>query len=393
MAFGIDPSGFIRKTAADIQAELEDAARGIFGASIRLARTSVMGQLVALITGAGTGFWELAEASFWTLDPSRAEGLWLDGIARVRGLARQPTVKSAVDAQAAGVNGTIITAGSIVELTATGARFIVLTEQTISGGAAALELEAEEAGAVEIPAGETWEIVTPITGWSSVANAAAGVMGRAVETDAELRARLAAARGGAGAGTVEAIRARVLDVAGVTSARVIENDGDVADLDGRPPHSLEVLVDGGGDAAVALELWRAKPAGIKLESTAVAPPGRVEETITDSQGLPRLIVFTRPVDVPIWIEMDLTADRTLDALELDAVASALLAYGATLEIGESVVAWRVNAAAAAAGPDVPITDVAARFDVIDPPVNTATLPVGAGERARFDAARILVSQI
>lgn len=393
MPFGIDTSGFLRKTAADLQAELEDAARGIFGATIRVARTSLMGQLIALITGAGTGLWELAEAIFWTLDPERAPGAWLDGIARLRGLERQPAVASTVDATATGTDGTVITAGSIVELAATGAQFQVMAPATIAAGEAAIVLEALEAGPLEIPALETWEIVTPITGWDDVTNDAAGLTGRAVETDAELRARLAARRGGAGAGTPEAIVARLLDVPGVISARVIENDGDAADGDGRPGHSFEALVDGGADEDVALELWTVKPAGIKIVSTALAPPALVEETITDSQGIDRVIVFTRPQDVPIWIEIDLTATRTLDAAELESVAAALLAYGDTLEIGESVIAWRIQAAANAAGLDVPITSVAARFDDVDPPVNTATLPIGAGSRARFDEARITVTQL
>lgn len=393
MAFGIDTSGFLRKTAADLQAELEDAARGIFGATIRVARTSLMGQLIALITGAGTGLWELAEAIFWTLDPERAPGAWLDGIARLRGLERQPAVSSTVDATATGTDGTVITAGSIVELAATGAQFQVMAPATITAGEAAIVLEALEAGPLEIPALETWEIVTPITGWDDVTNDAAGLTGRAVETDAELRARLAARRGGAGAGTPEAIVARLLDVPGVISARVIENDGDAPDGDGRPGHSFEALVDGGADADVALELWAVKPSGIKIVSTALAPPALVEETITDSQGIDRVIVFTRPQDVLIWIEIDLTATRTIDALELEAVAAALLAYGDTLEIGESVIAWRIQAAANAAGLDVPITSVAARFDDVDPPVNTATLVIGAGSRARFDEARITVTQL
>lgn len=393
MPFGIDTSGFIRKTAADLQAELEDAARGVFGATIRVARTSLMGQLIALLTGASTGLWELAEAVFWTLDPARAPGAWLDGIAALRGLERQPAVKSTVAAEATGTDGVTITAGSIVKITATGAQFQVMSDATIAAGVAALELEALEAGPLEIPALETWEIITPITGWDALTNAAAGLTGRAVETDAELRARLAARRGGAGAGTPEAITARLLDVPGVISARVIENDGEAADGDGRPPKSFEALVDGGADAAVALELWRVKPAGIKIVSTALAPPARVEETITDSQGIARVIVFTRPQDVLIWIEIDLTATRTLDALELEAVAAALMAYGDTLEIGEAVIAWRIQAAANAAGLDVPITSVAARFEDVDPPVNTATFPIGAGSRARFDEARITVTQL
>ena len=68
------------------------------------------------------------------------------------------------------------------------------------------------------------EILTPISGWISINNLKAGVTGRFIETDAELRIRRNNSIRLLGAATVEAIRARLLqEVPGVTSAFVFEN--------------------------------------------------------------------------------------------------------------------------------------------------------------------------
>jgi uncharacterized phage protein gp47/JayE len=66
--------------------------------------------------------------------------------------------------------------------------------------------------------------VTPVAGWQSLTNFEAGLTGRNIETDAELRARRALSIRVTGAATVEAIRSRILqEVPGVTSVLVFEN--------------------------------------------------------------------------------------------------------------------------------------------------------------------------
>ena len=66
--------------------------------------------------------------------------------------------------------------------------------------------------------------MTPIAEWQTITNILAGSLGRLVETDAELRLRRQKSIKLLGAGTVEAIQARVSqDVDGVTSCTVFEN--------------------------------------------------------------------------------------------------------------------------------------------------------------------------
>ena len=82
----------------------------------------------------------------------------------------------------------------------------------------------QDFGPIAAPINTLTEILTPISGWISINNLKAGVTGRFIETDAELRIRRNNSLRLLGAGTVESIRARLLQqVPGVISALVFEN--------------------------------------------------------------------------------------------------------------------------------------------------------------------------
>lgn len=83
---------------------------------------------------------------------------------------------------------------------------------------------AQNIGVVPVPANSMTEILTPIAGWNLITNFDAGLTGRLIETDSELRLRALSSIRGLGLATVEAIRSRLLqDVMGVTSVTIFEN--------------------------------------------------------------------------------------------------------------------------------------------------------------------------
>lgn len=95
---------------------------------------------------------------------------------------------------------------------------------TITGQSSPVTFQCQDVGPISCPANSLTEILTPIGGWASITNPTAGVTGRFIETDAELRIRRANSIRLAGNATVEAIRAHLLqNVPGVTSALVFEN--------------------------------------------------------------------------------------------------------------------------------------------------------------------------
>jgi uncharacterized phage protein gp47/JayE len=100
----------------------------------------------------------------------------------------------------------------------------VLTNLSITAQSSPITFLAQDFGPIPAPVNSLTEILTPIAGWTAITNPTAGVTGRFIETDSELRLRRANSTRLAGNATVEAIRARLLqEVAGVTTALVFEN--------------------------------------------------------------------------------------------------------------------------------------------------------------------------
>ena len=78
-------------------------------------------------------------------------------------------------------------------------------------------------GPIPCPINALDNIVTPISGWQSITNPVAGITGTSTETDAALRLRRLKSIAISGNATVEAIRAKLLAIPGVTAALVFEN--------------------------------------------------------------------------------------------------------------------------------------------------------------------------
>jgi len=189
---------------------------------------------------------------------------------------------------------------------------------------ARVTMVATATGPTVAPTGSLTNIVTPITGVTGILNTQDAAVGMNVESDNAYRARMLQELQVAGAGTVEAIRARLLKVANVQSALVYENIMDVPDGQGRYPHSFEAVVSGGDDAAIAEAIWLAKPAGIATFGTQVF-------TITDSQGVTHDIRFSRPtiIDVYVTVTVQVTGlyPANGDALIQQAMASYINGLG------------------------------------------------------------------
>jgi hypothetical protein len=80
---------------------------------------------------------------------------------------------------------------------------------------------------------------------------------------------------------------RVLQLPGVTSCVTLLNDQDTASSDGRPAHSLEVVVEGGDDQAIAdvIATWRLPMTQLLGNTSAVGHHGSRETSP---------VRFTRP---------------------------------------------------------------------------------------------------
>ncbi len=220
--------------------------------------------------------------------------------------------------------------GSAVAVTVT------VTELVLGVCQGTVNCQALVTGPVTAPAYSMTNILTPISGLSSVLNVIDAVAGQAVESDAAFKARRIASLSITASATVSAIYSKVSQVVGVTGCLVFENVTDSTDGFGRPPHSIQVLVSGTYAAAdVANAIWNSKPAG-------VATYGTSSYVITDSQGIAHTIYYSAPTIVDLYCIVNITRDTTGEVAAwptngVQLVQAALSEWISTLAIGRDVV--------------------------------------------------------
>lgn len=262
------------------------------------------------------------------------------------------------------------------------------TGLTINTITSPLEFVALDTGPIVVLAGTFTEIVTPVSGWDSVSNIEAGVTGRNLETDPELRLRSLRDTRLLGAGSVEAIQARLSqEVQDVLNALVFENREPFED-NGRPAHSFETVVQGGDDTEIAEKIWELKPAGIQTT-------GNVNVLITDSNGDSQSIFFSRPEPVYVWVQVDLTViSGEFSADGADAVAAAILAFGQSYNVGEDILYQEFTQPIYDVG-GIELIDLELATSVLEvgPPgaYATANIPIAEVEIGDFSLARITVN--
>jgi uncharacterized phage protein gp47/JayE len=249
---------------------------------------------------------------------------------------------------------------------------------------------AEATGALAAPAGTLTVIESALFGMDAVTNLLDAEIGRERETDAELRLRRLESLQKAGTATVNGIVTTLRQIPGVDTAFVIENNGDIIDGAGRPPHSYEAFVQGGDTQEILEAIWQTKPAGIQTV-------GNFSGTVFDSQGFVQTVFFSRPVEVLVY--MDLIIEKNVDPSEPGGVypsngdqlvRDAVLAYGATFEIGQNVVLNRFfNAINQIPG----IVGITIKAGLVPSPTGTVNLPIDSTELAKFDASRTTVTSL
>ena len=150
-------------------------------------------------------------------NPKNAVGAWQDALAAIYFLRRKIALPTYVTCQASGAYGTVIPYGAIVQDT-NGYTYMNTQVATINAsGQATLYVRCTELGAVEAASGTVTRIITTVPGWDSVTNAAAGVTGRAVESQAEFESRRVQSVAKNAHGSVASLFGAIADINDVTA--------------------------------------------------------------------------------------------------------------------------------------------------------------------------------
>lgn len=132
---------------------------------------------------------------------------------------------------------------------------------------------------------------------------------------------------------LESIRSAILNnVQGVASVAAYENPTNVEDDYGRPPHSIEIVVDGGDPVQIAKQILEKKAGGIQTYGeTSVVVAGAYDEDIT--------IRFNRPANVYTWFHIGITLNpsEALPPNYVDLLRNVILENMSELNAGQDVV--------------------------------------------------------
>lgn len=207
---------------------------------------------------------------------------------------------------------------------------------TINKVQSVIEVECLEIGENIVEANSIDQIINAVAGLDSIRNYFDGQTGRADETDQEFRNRGRQSPKYVGRQTVGANRARILnDIDGVSYCQVYNNPTLEVSPAGIPPKSWEAVVEGGADNNIANKIY--------IESTigGIAPSGNLTIVISDSQGLPVPVKFSRPENLFIWIKITIDSYNPEEATPInlaEAIRAQVLEYANnTFNIGDVIV--------------------------------------------------------
>lgn len=271
---------------------------------------------------------EALHQAYLSKDPRTATGYDLDIVAYISDVKREQGSRSNVELKLTGVPGTLVEAGKRVSSSTTGERWII--EEGIhidDNGEAWVNAYSERIGMIEADAHTLINIVDSVGGWTGVTNPNIATPGRVAESDGALRLRRAQSVAKNGTNQIDATKGAIYNVDGVRRCEMYENDTDVVDEIGLPPHSTCILVDGGIDEEVARVIYNKRTPGTKqfIEPTTTG----VEIEIASERypsSRKQLIKFARPKYVDANLNVKIKDDGSLPANVSDIIIESIMEF-------------------------------------------------------------------
>ena len=248
---------------------------------------------------------------FSQLNPRTAEGVWQDALGYIYFLTRKVAQPTLVTVTCTGLQNTVIPVGAQMQ-DDDGVRYECQQEAIIpAGGSVDVPFQCVEAGPIECPAGTLSSIVTVIPGWDTGVNAAAGVVGRNRESQADFETRRFASVAKNSHGSVFSLQGALADLDGVVDCTVLENPtGSTVTKNGVsiPSHSVAVCIYGGADAEIAQTIYEKKDAGCGTTGGTT-----VSYTATDHGNAVYNYQIVRPTPTDVHIEVEINRTQQTSA--------------------------------------------------------------------------------
>lgn len=368
--------------------ELIDQYTGNYGDDITVNPEDIDGEWLQKEAQARNDIEQIALTLYNMNSPSGAVGAALSRLVRLIGITRKAAQKTTAPILLGGTPGTVIPSGSLFndEDDPDLPPFETVAGYTIGGGGTIAGVgRCTEAGPFVVSSGRLTHIQTVISGWATVTNTSDATPGRDIEQDPQLRVRHAESVAMPSQSMLDGLRAALSDLAGVDDVVVYENTANSTNARGEPAHSIHAIVDGGVAADIANAIWVKASMGCTKFGAQIL-------NVTDTQGNPQEMRWDVPVDVDVYITVQLS--RTPNAFESATIKNALVADGVeTSRIGRNVP-WGdlftpVNDTELTGGPGLP-SILTIKLGREPSPTDPLDLTVDFDERPRYDPDNIEV---
>lgn len=316
---------------ADVQAEYKQA----FGSNLDLKSSTPQGILIAAETAARASVMRNNADVANQINPNIATKVFLDSICALMDIRRNRDLPTTfTNIEISGDPGTFIPALSRCR-TQNGDVVLLSSDATIPTGRTINVSFTSQApgqislGTIDVP----WTIIDGTIGWGSATPRAASSAnaGTVQMSDIQLRMFRRDTLANQGRQTVRAIKARVMDVFGVKSMSIRENDtgvvGNVGGVVFTKKNAVWVCVDGGSDLDVANAMLAGKSGGIPWDvGTTAGTPVSVNVVETASNQT-YTVMFTRPIESAIFARLTVIQKYTI-ASPQQACQDAILSWAA-----------------------------------------------------------------
>ena len=319
--------GVVLPTEAAILAGVQSDIDTAFGGGVNPGLSTPQGQIASSDTAIIADKNSAIAYVVNQLDPQYAEGRFQDAIGRYYFMTRKAANSTVVIATIGGLPGTYIPAG-VLALDTNQNVYQLLGSVTIgSEGTIPAEFANVATGPIACAAGALSQLYQSVSGWDSVTNTAAGILGSDVESSQEFELRRQNSVALNSHGTTDAIFANVYAVSGVLDCYVIDNpSGNTVDYGSTnyplTPHSIYVAVVGGSASAIAQAIWNAKDGGCNYN-------GNTTETVYDTRyAAPQpsyAVKFNIPTATPIYFAVTVTNASALPSNYATLIKNAIVA--------------------------------------------------------------------
>lgn len=387
--WGVTETGFYCPVYSELQEKLGTKLRAYVHPDLDLGDETILGQHSGITNRSRALVWEALRETYHSFDADAAEGVLFENLGKLTGIGLEPAHHSLVRVSLT------FSATDTIEPDVTfiahedreDIRFTPVETAEFATGSHDVLFRAENTGPVEAGAGKLTVISAGPAGLVSATNANDAVPGTNAETIEEMRVRRDESIAITGGSTDSAILADVSALDFILSTRVLSNYGPIADANGLPPHSFEVIVWTGGTPTteqkntIAQTIHDTGPDGIQTYGT-------ISGVAADAAGDPIVVWFTAAEEKEIWLVAELTKEAGA-AADSETKTAWAAAMNTAHEPAADVVALSVRAWPLTRDK---ITDVPVfTLGFAAAPVGTSNLTIGVRQIARFDSTRITIT--